>query len=118
MPEGEQKSHFPAWDEQDRRHDMAWINENLHVFWPIAQAAYGLVGRGAIVTDLTVDLKTDGHPFAYCNQGAIESIGDADAMRMVEQYEPDWQFVTVLFKAEGRMSTYRIGVYNSAPDGR
>lgn len=112
MPEGERKSKLPPLAELERRYDMAWINENLPVFWPMAQGAYEQVGRGAIVADLTVDLKRGGHPFAYCNQEVIDIIGDPDAMRMVEQYEPDWQFITVLFKSEGRISTYRIGVRN------
>jgi hypothetical protein len=115
MPEGEHKPQLPAWDEQERRHDMAWINENLQVFWPMAQTGYEQVGRGAIVADLTVDLKSRGHPFAYCNQEVIVAIGDLDAMRMVAQYEPDSQFVTVLFKTEERISTYRIGVRNPSP---
>jgi hypothetical protein len=111
MPEGERKSQLPPWHEQERRHDMAWINANLDVFWPMAQFSYEEVGRGAIVTDLTVDLQGGGHPYAYCNQAVIVAIGDPDALRIVAQYEPDWQFVAVLFKTEGRISTYRIGVH-------
>lgn len=95
---------------------MAWLNENLPVFWPIAQTSYEQVGRGAIVTDITVDLTSGDHPFVYCTQEVIVAVGDPDAIRMVEQYEPDSQFVAMLFKAEGRISTYRIGVRNQSPN--
>lgn len=113
MPEGERKSHIPPEAEQERLDDMAWLNENLPVFWPIAQTAYEEIGRGAIVTDLTVDVESGGHPFAYCSQEVIVAFGDPDTIRMVEQYEPDQQFVSMLFKVGGRISTYRIGVHQS-----
>jgi hypothetical protein len=112
MPEGERKPNIPPWDEQERLNDMRWLNENLPVFWPIAQSGYDAVGRGAIVADITVELEDGGHPVAYCTQEVIVTIDDPEAIRMVEQYEPDWQFVTVLFKSEGRISTYRLGVQN------
>lgn len=116
MPEGERKFHTPAGAEQERGHDMAWLNQNLQVFWPIAQSAYEEVGRGAIVADLTVDLESGGHPFAYCSQAVIVAFGDPDTIRMVEHYEPDRQFVSMLFKTGGRVSTYRIGVHPQSPD--
>jgi hypothetical protein len=28
---------LPEWAEQDRAGDLAWIEENVHVFWPAAQ---------------------------------------------------------------------------------
>src|SRR4051794_13337500 len=111
MPEGERKPHIPPLDEHERLRDMAWLNENLEVFWPFVQTAYEEVGRGAVVADLTVHLESGGHPLAYCSQEVIVAIGDLDASRMVEQYEPDWQFITMLFKADGCISTYRIGVH-------
>lgn len=116
MPEGERNSQSPSWHEQERGLDLAWINENLHVFWPLAQLSYVEVGRGAIVTDLTVDQPGGGHPFAYCNQAAIITIGDPDALRIVAQYDPDWQFVALLIKPERRISTYRIGVHTRPDD--
>src|SRR4051794_18615493 len=115
MPEGERKQHLQYWAEQERRNDMAWLNENLHVFWPIAQAAYEEFGRGALVTDVSVHLEDGGHPFAYCSQEIIIAFGNPDAIRMVRQYEPDWQFVSMLFKPGGRISNYRIGVRNQYP---
>jgi hypothetical protein len=102
--------------EQERLEDMAWLNENLPVLWPLAQTAYEEVGRGAIVADLTVELESGGHPFAYCTQEVIAAIGNLDAGPIVEQYEPDWQLVAILFKRGGRMSTYRIGVHLQNPN--
>ncbi len=114
MPEGERKSYISPLDEQERLRDMAWLNENLQVFWPLVQTAYQEMGRGAIVADLTVYLEGGGYPIAYCSQEVIVAIGDIDASRMVEQYVPDSQFITMLFKAEGRISTYCIGVHEQS----
>lgn len=114
MPEGERKSYSSAWNERERLNDMAWLNNNLDVFWSVIQGAYEEVGRGAIVADVSVDLGNGSHPFIYCPQEIIVAIGDNDGIRMVEQYEPNWQFVAMLFKPQGRISTYRIGVYDPA----
>lgn len=116
MPEGERNNHLPPWAERERLRDLVWIGDNVPVFWPMAQAAYAEVGRGAIVADLTTKLENGDHPVAYCSHGVVVDLGDAEAIRMVEQYEPDWQFVTMLFKSEGRISTYRIGMYNQNAD--
>lgn len=110
MSEGERKPSIPPWAERERRSDIAWITENLHVFWPAAQASYVEVGRGALVVDITVRPTGAGHPFGYFPEEMIVSFGDPDAIRMVTEYEPEWQFVTMLLKAEDRVSTYRIGV--------
>ena len=116
MPEGEQKRHIPPWAERERLTDMVWIGENLHVLWPAAQVGYAEAGRGAIVVDITVRPTGAGNPFAYYPQEMIATFGDADAIRMVAQYEPEWQFVAMLLKTEGRASTYRIGVPDQPPD--
>jgi hypothetical protein len=110
MPEGERKSHIPPWAERERLSDMAWIGENLHVFWPAAQAAYEEEGRGAIVADTTVRPTGEGHPFGYFSQQLVIAFGDRDAIRMVAAYDPEWQFVAMLLKPSNRVSTYRIGV--------
>ena len=38
---------IPEWAVQERLSDLAWIQENLAVFWPAAQAQYRCEGRGA-----------------------------------------------------------------------
>ena len=42
---------IPEWAVQERLSDLAWLKENLDVFWPAAQAQYRCKGRGAIVVD-------------------------------------------------------------------
>ena len=80
MPE-RQERRFPDWAEQERAGDLAWIHENLHVFWPAAQIGYETVGRGAIVVTTTVRVSGGGHPFGYFDQAAIEQGGDEDTKR-------------------------------------
>ncbi|MCC6458007.1 MAG: hypothetical protein IT328_23835 [Caldilineaceae bacterium] len=111
MPESERKFSIPSWAELERRQDMAWLNGNLHHFWPMAQSGYEEVGRGALVSDMVIEPQNGIRPIVYCPQELIVALGDHDAIRMVAQYEPEWQFVAMLLKAEKRVSTYRIGVY-------
>ena len=89
---------------------MTWIAENLHLFWPAAQAAYAELGRGAITVDTTDSSSGTGHPDRYLTQEQLNRLGDNDASRMVAEYEPNWELVTMLLKSEERVSTYRIGV--------
>ena len=101
---------FPAWAEKDRAGDLAWIRENLHVFWPAAQQGQEEFGRGAIVVDTTLRPTGEGHPFGYLPQQKVEEVGDEDAQRMVREYDPGWEMVTVLLKPHDRVSVYRVGV--------
>lgn len=110
MPQGERNSHIPRWAEQERLSDMLWIGENLSVLWPVAQAGYAELGRGAIVVDTTARPTGKGHPFGYLPQEVVITFGDTDAVRMVAQYEPAWQLVTMLLKTDNRVSTYRLGI--------
>ena len=108
-----QERHFPDWAERERAGDLAWIRENLHIFWPAAQTGYETVGRGAIVVDTTSRPTGSGHPFGYLDQAAIEQGGDEDTQRMIREYDPSWEFVASLLKSQERMSSYRIGVLSS-----
>lgn len=105
--------HFPEWAEQERAGDLAWIHENLHIFWPAAQIGYETVGRGAIVVDTTSRPTGKGHPFGYLDQAAIEQSGDEDTQRMVREYDPSWEFVAELLKIHDRVSSYRVGVISA-----
>jgi hypothetical protein len=107
--------YIPDWAKKERGGDLAWIHENLHVFWPAAQMGYETVGRGAIVVDTTSRPTGKGHPFGYLDQAAIEQNGDEDAQRMVREYDPTWEFVATLFKPFDRVSTYRVGVIPAIP---
>ncbi len=57
---------------------MAWISENLHVFWPAATEAYVAQGRGAIIVDTTSQPTGEGHPFGYFPQSFVEEHDDED----------------------------------------
>jgi len=109
----QQERGFPDWVERERAGDLAWIQENLHIFWPAAQMGYETLGRGAIVVDTTSRPTGEGHPFGYLDQAAVEQNGDADTQRMVREYTPSWEFVASLVKSQDRTSSYRVGVLSS-----
>ena len=105
--------HIPNWAEKERSRDLSWIRDNLPIFWPAAQAGYEKVGRGALGIDTTQTFAHSGgvgHPFSYLDQATVEQQGDEDTKRMVSEYDPSWEMVTVLFKSHDRLSTYRLGV--------
>ena len=100
---------LPDWAQRDRIPDMAWIGENMHIFWSVAQQRYPQIGRGAIVVDTTERPRPDaGHPYVYCNQQEIDAARYEDALRMVREYEPEKEVVIVLLKRQMRISVYRI----------
>ena len=117
MPEGERKRHIPPWAEYERLGDMAWIAENMYVFWTAAQAGYAELGRGAVTVDTTIrPVRGGGNPLWYVTQDQVGEYFGPDEIRMVAVYEPPWQFVAILLKQEGRVSSYRIGVPEQRPD--
>lgn len=101
---------IPDWAAQERGRDLDWIQENLHIFWPAAQSNYQEQGRGAIVVDTMSRPTGAGNPFAYLPEVGIVQMKDQDALRMVRAYDPTWEFVTMLFKSQDRVSTYRVRV--------
>ena len=110
-----ERRRFPVWAERGRADDLAWIKGNLHVFWPVAQQGYEEFGRGAIVVDITSRPTGEGHPFGYFPQAKVEQSDDEEAQRMVREYDPTWEMVTVLLKTHNRISVYRVGVLSSGP---
>ncbi len=113
MPEGERRPHIPAWAERERVGDLAWIAENLPEFWGAAQRGFEEFGRGAIAVDTTVQPDSDrGNPMYYFAQDQISLLDfvSEDEIRMVREYDPRWQFVAMLLKAQDRVSSYRVGV--------
>lgn len=117
MPEGEPR-YIPEWAQRERSQDLAWIRENLHIFWPVAQAAYAELGRGAIMVDTTVQPTGKGHPFGYLPQVQIEELGGEDEIRMVSAYDPGWELVTIMLKELERVSSYRVGLPHLRPRRR
>jgi len=117
----ERKNRFPDWAERERGGDMTWLRENLHVFWPLAQVGYKTVGRGAIVVDTTetvIHPGGTGHSMGYLDQVTITQHGDKDAQRMVGEYDPTGEFVSILLKPRDRQSTYRVRVVPGQPGGK
>ena len=103
---------IPQWAQRERTQDLAWVGENLHIFWPAARQGFEEFGRGALVSDTTTLVKHSGgesHPFVYLPSSEIEEHEWQDIIRMVKAYDPSWEFVAVLLK-QGRESAYRIGV--------
>jgi hypothetical protein len=103
---------MPDWAKRERASDLAWLAENMHVFFPAAKHGFEEAGRGAIVADTTTLVEHEGgasNPFAYMPVGEIEEQRWKDVIRMVRAYDPAWELVAVLLK-KGRESAYRIGL--------
>ena len=114
MPE--RKRHIPKWAERERAADLAWIMENLSDLWPAAWTGYAAHGRGALAVDTTVQPVPDkGHPVFYLVQQQIDEYGGPDEIRMVVEYDPTWEMVTILLKERERISSYRIGIPSLRP---
>ena len=110
---------LPEWAREERQSDIAWIRENMLLFCEAAQSAFRGGGRGAIVVDTTsLPVEGMGHPFGYYLQQTIEGIDDEDVKRMVEEYEPEREFVLVLLKPEERTSSYRVQAVERVQRGR
>jgi hypothetical protein len=101
-------AHLPEWARRERRADLEWIRENLHVLEPVAHAGYADSGRGAIVIDTTATPIRAGHPFGYLPQELFEQGDDEGIKRMVREYDPRQELVLVLIKSDNRTSTYRV----------
>ena len=102
---------IPDWAQRERLHDLSWLSENLHVFWPADQQQYQEQGRGALVVDITERVGERGvHPFTYATQELIEEGDDVNLQRLVREYEPEREMVVTLLKHQDRVSSYRVQV--------
>jgi hypothetical protein len=111
MRSGE-RDDIPDWAVREREQDLTWIRENMHVLLPAAKRAFEDSGRGAIIVDTNTVIEQAGHagnPIYYLPEQQIVQNGWLPAIKMVREYEPTWEFVTVLMK-RNRESAYRIGV--------
>ena len=103
---------IPEWAARERAQDLAWIGENTHILLPAAKLSYEESGRGAIIVDTNTIVEQEGHsgnPMFYLPAQQINQNGWLPAIKMVREYDPSWEFVTVLLK-KNRESAYRIGV--------
>ena len=103
-----ERREIPDWARRERLHDLEWIAENLHIFWPAAKNAFEESGKGAIVVDTTSRPTGEGNPFGYLLQEILEEGDDEDLMRMVDEYNPESELVVLLIKGDNKTSTYRI----------
>ena len=99
---------LPGWARRERQSDLDWIVANLHVFVPVAEAAFKELGRGAIVVDTTSRPTREGNPFGYFPQEQLLQYEDEDINRLVREYDPETEFVVVLLKPSDRTSSYRV----------
>lgn len=116
MPSGERKPSIPRWVERERASDLSWIQENLPQLWSIALLGFETSGRGAVTVDTTVQPRPDkGHPVWYLTQEQVTTYAGEDEIRMVAQYDPSWEFVSILLKQNDRVSSYRVGIPSQRP---
>ena len=107
------KRKHPAWAQRERPSDTAWVQENLHVLWPAAEQSFKEKGRGAVIVDTTVvgiHATGVGNPMYYLAEAEIDRLNNADALRMVREYDPSWELVIGLLRPKERESFYRIGI--------
>ncbi len=107
MP-AEYKREIPDWARQEREADLAWIRANSGLFFFLATTSFDEHGRGALLVDTTVQKPEQGHPSGYVPQELLAKLHDNDIDRLVREYEPDQEFVMVLWKTGDRTSAYRV----------
>ena len=67
------------------------------------------MGRGVVVVDTTaLPSEEGGHPFGYLSGDDLAQFNDEDTTRMVGEYDPESEFVILLWKPGDRTSTYRV----------
>lgn len=106
------RTEIPDWAARERQADIEWIRENLHVFWPAAKLSFEEFGRGALIVNTNAVMRQDehkGNPIFYLPAEQIRAYEWLPAIQMVREYDPHWEFVTVLLKRQ-RESAYRVGV--------
>ena len=99
---------IPEWALKERERDLAWIRENLDIFWPLAKDVYDEAGRGVIMVVTTQQPTGEGYPFGYVPQGVVNLGDDEDTKRIVREYDPEKELVVLLVKSGDRTSTYRV----------
>ncbi len=111
-----ERNPIPEWAQAEREQDMGWIRENLDVFWYSASMAARQIGRGAIFADAIARPLGQKNLFTYFTLEEVAEYENEDINEMIESYEPDEEFVIVILKKEGHMSSYRIKTQPPSPD--
>ena len=99
---------IPDWATHEREKDLGWIQQNLEIFWQTARKGAVVVGRGALVVDVAVKPMGEENYFTYISQADIERFEDEESLRLIQQYEPETEFVIMLLKLKERTSSYQI----------
>ena len=89
----------------EREQDFNWIEENRAILWLAATVAFEEIGYGFIVVNLTEQTEDQGNPFGYYSEGELEPQNE-ELRRLLQEYDPDRQFIVVLCKAGGRSDVY------------
>jgi hypothetical protein len=98
---------------QETTRELAWLEENLTIFWPAAHFGYDQQGRGAIIIDATSEPLGDDTRFHYADQALIETGEDEASHRLVQlvsEYDPERQFLAVIIRPDLQVSTYQMEV--------
>ncbi len=103
-----ERGNWPDWFVRERAADMAWIRDNGESLRTVADAQYQQHGRGALTVDVSMPPKPEGYHFYYFTAEYLEHFDELPAKALVEQYDPEQEFVVLLVKADNRTSAYRM----------
>jgi hypothetical protein len=96
--------------EAQRELELAWIDRNTTLFSAKASGYFGLVGRGAIIVDTATKSLSERPLFTYFSKEQMEHVADVDVEAMVDDYEPEEEFVVLLLLSENQTRAYLIGI--------
>ena len=104
----EQETESPQVKLKEHWVDLDWIIHNLIVFAPAAASGHREFGRGALITDTSIENETETCPFAYFPQEEIALYEDKEINQIITAYDPLEELVIILLKAEGLPRSYRV----------
>ena len=96
--------------EAQRQLELDWIDQNTPLFSAKASGYFGLVGRGAIIVDAATKPLSEGPLFTYFSKEQMEHIADDDINAMVDDYDPEEEFVVLLLLPKNQTRAYRIDI--------
>lgn len=100
----------------ERGADLAWIQENFSLFWPMATSGFKNHGRGAIVMNTaSTPIAGRGNPVDYFSQADLATAKIEKLEQMLREYDPEQELVVVLLKSPQHIKAYRVWV---SPESR
>ena len=105
-----QEKNIDQYAEAQRELEMAWAGQNAVLFSAKATGYFGLVGRGAIIVDAAAKPLSDGPLFTYFSKEQMEHFVDVDVNDMVDEYNPDKEFVVLFLLPQNQTRAYRINI--------